>query len=194
MGVMGMGGGQVFVSAGGAGSNERGEGPVSLDSCPPYATLLYPPRPSQLQAPLSVRSFQATWACATQVVNAIALCSTPPSLPPPSLTPPFSPVFNLPAPHLPGAPLRVVVPGHVGVRNTKWLTEIEASDEDAPGVWQRGIAYKVFGPNVTKVSLVWGLGVVGKSLKDGRKARVRMRLACGRGASPTRCLDRMSQR
>ena len=44
-----------------------------------------------------------------------------------------------------------MVPGHVGVRNTKWLTEIEAATEDAPGVWQRGIAYKVFGPNVTKV-------------------------------------------
>jgi len=51
-----------------------------------------------------------------------------------------------------GAPVRVVVPGHVGVRNTKWLTEIEAATEDAPGVWQRGIAYKVFGPNVTKVT------------------------------------------
>lgn len=42
-----------------------------------------------------------------------------------------------------GYPLRVVVPGHVGVRNAKWLKEVRLSDEEAKGPWQRGIAYKV---------------------------------------------------
>ena len=55
----------------------------------------------------------------------------------------------LPADH--GYPLRAVVPGHVGVRNIKWLRKVVASDEEAEGVWQRGIAYKSFGPNVTSL-------------------------------------------
>ena len=41
------------------------------------------------------------------------------------------------------APLRAIVPGHVGVRNAKWLNGIVLSDEEAPGPWQRGMAYKV---------------------------------------------------
>ena len=35
--------------------------------------------------------------------------------------------------------VRVVVPGHVGVRNVKWLTKITTSEEEAHGPWQRGI-------------------------------------------------------
>ena len=50
-----------------------------------------------------------------------------------------------------GFPLRAIVPGHVGVRNIKWLQRVVASAEEASGVWQRGIAYKTFGPDVTKV-------------------------------------------
>jgi sulfite oxidase len=42
-----------------------------------------------------------------------------------------------------GGPLRVVVPGHVGVRNVKWVYHVIASAEEAQGPWQRGIAYKV---------------------------------------------------
>jgi len=41
------------------------------------------------------------------------------------------------------APLRAIVPGHVGVRNVKWLNGIVISDVEAPGPWQRGMAYKV---------------------------------------------------
>ena len=48
---------------------------------------------------------------------------------------------DLPAQH--GYPVRVVVPGHVGVRNVKWLKEIRLSHEEAHGTWQRGMAYKV---------------------------------------------------
>jgi len=44
--------------------------------------------------------------------------------------------------------LRIVCPGHVGVRNVKWVQEIVVSDEEATGPWQRGIAYKGFSPNV----------------------------------------------
>jgi len=57
---------------------------------------------------------------------------------------------TLPEDH--GFPLRVVVPGVVGVRNVKWLSEIEASSEEAEGPWQRGMAYKGFGPNVKDLS------------------------------------------
>ena len=53
----------------------------------------------------------------------------------------------LPADH--GYPLRAVVPGHVGVRNVKWLKSVTAAADEADGVWQRGIAYKSFGPAVT---------------------------------------------
>lgn len=47
-----------------------------------------------------------------------------------------------------GAPVRVVVPGVVGVRNVKWLGQITASRDEAEGPWQRGIAYKGFSPMV----------------------------------------------
>lgn len=34
-----------------------------------------------------------------------------------------------------GYPLRLIVPGHVGVRNVKWLTGIKLSNEEAHGPW-----------------------------------------------------------
>jgi sulfite oxidase len=52
----------------------------------------------------------------------------------------------LPGEH--GAPLRVVVPGVVGVRNVKWVGHIRLSQEEAEGTWQRGMAYKGFAPNI----------------------------------------------
>jgi sulfite oxidase len=42
-----------------------------------------------------------------------------------------------------GYPLRAIVPGHVGVRNVKWLSKIILSDEESEGPWQKSIAYKV---------------------------------------------------
>jgi sulfite oxidase len=51
-----------------------------------------------------------------------------------------------------GFPLRLIAPGHSGVRNAKWLAEIRLSSEEAKGPWQRGIAYKGFGPSVSKVT------------------------------------------
>lgn len=59
-----------------------------------------------------------------------------------------------PLPRDHGAPVRVVVPGHVGVRNIKWLTKVTAAEEEADGVWQRGMAYKSFGPSVTSLKEV----------------------------------------
>ena len=50
-----------------------------------------------------------------------------------------------------GYPLRMIVPGVVGVRNVKWLKKIILSKEEAVGQWQRGIAYKGFGPSITSV-------------------------------------------
>ena len=47
---------------------------------------------------------------------------------------------DIPASH--GYPLRAVVPGHVGVRNVKWLRKITLSAEEARGPWQRSMAYK----------------------------------------------------
>ena len=41
-----------------------------------------------------------------------------------------------------GYPLRLIVPGHVGIRNIKWVKNIKASTEEAEGTWQRGISYK----------------------------------------------------
>lgn len=51
-----------------------------------------------------------------------------------------------------GYPLRAVVPGYVGVRNIKWINKVVVSEREADGVWQRGIAYKVFNPSVTAVT------------------------------------------
>eukprot|EP00298_Acanthocystis_sp_HF-20_P014268 c20703_g1_i2.p1 GENE.c20703_g1_i2~~c20703_g1_i2.p1 ORF type:complete len:402 (+),score=136.45 c20703_g1_i2:88-1293(+) len=50
-----------------------------------------------------------------------------------------------------GYPLRVIVPGHVGVRSLKWINKIIPSSEEAEGTWQRGMAYKMFAPYITNV-------------------------------------------
>ena len=49
---------------------------------------------------------------------------------------------ELPRDH--GYPLRVIVPGYVGIRNIKWLKKITLSDEEVDGTWQKGISYKGF--------------------------------------------------
>ena len=37
------------------------------------------------------------------------------------------------------------------MRSIKWLRRIVASAEEADGVWQRGMAYKSFGPDITSL-------------------------------------------
>eukprot|EP00038_Savillea_parva_P011368 m.197059 g.197059 ORF g.197059 m.197059 type:complete len:580 (-) comp19982_c0_seq1:119-1858(-) len=56
---------------------------------------------------------------------------------------------GVPLPPEHGGPLRAIVPGHVGVRNVKWVERIVTSGEEAEGPWQRGISYKGFAPGVT---------------------------------------------
>lgn len=58
----------------------------------------------------------------------------------------------LPADH--GYPVRAVVPGHVGVRNVKWVQKVVAAAEEAEGPWQRGVAYKGFPSNVTDLQAI----------------------------------------
>jgi len=56
----------------------------------------------------------------------------------------------IPAEH--GYPLRAIVPGHVGVRNVKWVHSIVLSKEEAKGDWQRGLNYKVLPPGALNAS------------------------------------------
>ena len=51
-----------------------------------------------------------------------------------------------PLPREHGFPVRVLVPGHLGARSVKWLDKITVSDEESYSTWQRGVAYRGFGP------------------------------------------------
>lgn len=53
----------------------------------------------------------------------------------------------LPAAH--GRPLRVVVPGYLGARSVKWLSEICVQDRPSDNYFQQH-AYKLFPPSVGK--------------------------------------------
>lgn len=54
---------------------------------------------------------------------------------------------NIPEDH--GAPLRLIVPGHVGARQVKWLTKIVPSEEESDTHWQRK-DYRAFPPSVNQ--------------------------------------------
>ena len=47
-----------------------------------------------------------------------------------------------------GYPLRVIIPGHAGVRSVKHLKEVRVTNEEVYGPWQRGMAYKGFNPSL----------------------------------------------
>jgi sulfite oxidase len=53
----------------------------------------------------------------------------------------------LPAEH--GAPLRALVPGYIGARSVKWLTEVRVEREPTPNYFQQ--AYSVFPPSMLAV-------------------------------------------
>ena len=53
-----------------------------------------------------------------------------------------------------GAPLRVVVPGAIGARSTKWLAAITVAAQPSPSYYQAH-AYKLFGPEVTAQTVDW---------------------------------------
>ena len=56
---------------------------------------------------------------------------------------------ELPPDH--GYPLRLIVPGYVGVRNAKYIKSLRFSAQEVEGPWQSGMAYKGFSPNRTDV-------------------------------------------
>lgn len=56
---------------------------------------------------------------------------------------------ELPPDH--GYPLRLIVPGYVGVRNAKHIKSLRFSAQEVEGPWQSGMAYKGFAPNRTDV-------------------------------------------
>ena len=56
---------------------------------------------------------------------------------------------ELPRDH--GYPLRVIVPGYVGIKNIKWIKKITLSNEEVDGPWQKGMAYKVLPQNLKKL-------------------------------------------
>ena len=53
-----------------------------------------------------------------------------------------------------GFPLRVIVPGYIGVRNVKWLDSIILHKEEAEGPVQRGLNYKILPPSVRNADTV----------------------------------------
>ena len=42
-----------------------------------------------------------------------------------------------------GYPVRIIVPGYVGIKNIKWIKEIILEDEEIDSPWQTGLAYKI---------------------------------------------------
>jgi len=69
---------------------------------------------------------------------------------------------ELPTSH--GHPVRVLIPGHWGETNVKWLTEIELLDEEIDGYWERR-GWQGTG-TVTTVAKLWDEGIT--DLGDGR--------------------------
>ena len=51
-----------------------------------------------------------------------------------------------------GYPLRLIVPGHAGIRNLKSITKIIVKKHPSDGMWQQGIAYKGLPHFVTSIS------------------------------------------
>jgi len=49
-----------------------------------------------------------------------------------------------------GAPVRVVVPGYLGVRSAKWVDNIVAASEPIETEWQTGFSYRAFPPNLSE--------------------------------------------
>lgn len=58
-----------------------------------------------------------------------------------------------------GAPLRAVVPGYIGARSVKWLTQINVLAEPSQNYFQR-VAYRLFAPTVTAETVHWDEGLM----------------------------------
>lgn len=64
-----------------------------------------------------------------------------------------------PLPPAHGFPLRTVVPGYLGARSVKWLSNINAQREPSGNYFQAH-AYKIFAPHVRAETADWGKGTV----------------------------------
>ncbi len=58
-----------------------------------------------------------------------------------------------------GFPLRALVPGYIGARSVKWLTNIDVRAEPSDNYFQRQ-AYKLFPPDVSAESADWSRGTM----------------------------------
>ncbi len=58
-----------------------------------------------------------------------------------------------------GAPLRAVVPGYIGARSVKWLTNISLKKTPSDNHYQKE-AYKIFPPHVDKETVDWTKGLM----------------------------------
>jgi sulfite oxidase len=63
-----------------------------------------------------------------------------------------------PLPPVHGFPLRVVVPGYIGARSVKWLTNIHLQTAPTENYFQSH-AYRMFPPDVDASTVVWDQGV-----------------------------------
>jgi sulfite oxidase len=64
-----------------------------------------------------------------------------------------------PLPPIHGFPLRAVVPGYLGARSVKWLSDIDVRREPSANYFQAH-AYKMFAPHVTEQTADWTKGEV----------------------------------
>lgn len=64
-----------------------------------------------------------------------------------------------PIPPVHGFPLRVVVPGYIGARSVKWLTELTVQAEPSDNHYQAR-AYKLFPPTVNSQNVDWAKGIM----------------------------------
>jgi len=58
-----------------------------------------------------------------------------------------------------GFPLRVVVPGYIGARSVKWLSDISVQDNPSENYYQ-ALAYKLFPPTIDQNSVDWNSGIM----------------------------------
>ncbi len=63
-----------------------------------------------------------------------------------------------PLPPVHGFPLRVIVPGYIGARSVKWVTNIHLQTTPTANYFQSH-AYRMFPPEVDATSVVWEQGV-----------------------------------
>lgn len=64
-----------------------------------------------------------------------------------------------PLPQAHGAPLRVVVPGHIGARSVKWLGEVCVQEAPSANYFQQ-VGYKLFPPSINAANVDYAEGMM----------------------------------